>query len=594
MALVHPDDADIIKEEIRRSNVSGYQTTEEKEYRLHNASNEWRWVASRGTRVVDSDGKFLHFIGIIRDVTERRQMEEELHQKVKELEEANERLKELDKMKDNFLSTVSHELRTPLTSIKSFAEILLNYDEDRATQKEFLGIINEESERLTRLINDFLDLARIQSGRVTWHPVAIPVKPVIDSTVITFRGLIEKSKFQFSVEIEPDLPNVLCDKDRLTQVVTNLLGNAVKFTPDSGRIGIKAQLFKSDGSLEKPDMVKVSFTDSGIGIAPEHHQSIFEKFGKVGDVLKDRPKGTGLGLPICKEIVERCGGKIWVESKLGEGSTFHFTLPIAPDQIIPKQDLEFKPGDTVVQKGKTILVVDDEANIRRFIQHELVSRGYKVIEASGGKEAITFARQYHPDLITLDIVMPDLDGFDVTTVLKNDPQAKNIPILIVSVVEDQEKAYRLGANDYITKPLKMEILMETVNRLLSGSQKTILVVDDDKNLVKSLEFELHKHGFTTHAAYNGKSALKAVESNRPDLILLDIKMPEMDGYDVIKALKNKQETAGIHIVVMTGVEIDGARVKAYSIGADEFIDKGEGFSCLFKAVDQILSNQPGG
>jgi signal transduction histidine kinase len=223
--------------------------------------------------IFNDAGEVVASIHTARNITERKKMEEELRQKVAALEDANLRLKELDKLKDNFLSTVSHELRTPLTSIKSFAEILLNYEEDRATQKEFLGIINEESERLTRLINDFLDLSKIQSGRVQWRTVTLSVARAVETAVTASRTLIEQGGLQLSVDIASGIPDVLCDEDRLVQVVTNLLGNAIKFTPSGGRIGIKAQVVGGDRSTNKPDMVRVSVSDTGIGIAPEHHQT---------------------------------------------------------------------------------------------------------------------------------------------------------------------------------------------------------------------------------------------------------------------------------------------------------------------------------
>jgi len=528
------------------------------------------------------------YIGFFTDITDRRRMDAELQDKVQELVKANQRLKELDKLKDNFLSTVSHELRTPLTSIKSFAEIMLTYEEDRATQKEFLGIINEEADRLTRLINDFLDLAKIQAGHAKWETVRVPVSLAIETALNINHNLLTKNSLKLTSDIEPNLPMVWSDEDRLVQVVTNLVSNAIKFTPEGGEIGIRAQLTRKGNSSEKPDMVMISVTDSGIGIAPEHHQTIFEKFSQVGDTLKDRPKGTGLGLPICKEIVEHYSGTIWVESALGKGSTFFFTLPIVQKAPTPAIKIVDKISASALGTEKTILVVDDEANIRRLIGHELTNRGYKVIEATGGKEAIELARKFRPNLITLDIVMPDLDGFDVTVVLKSDPITKDIPIVIISVIEDKSKAYRLGANDYITKPFSFDVLMEKVNRLLSGSQKTILVVDDDKSLVKSIEFELKKRGFTTNSAHNGREAIQAVEKSHPNLILLNIKMPEMDGYEVIQTLKGNPDTADIHIVVMTGLEIDGGRVKALSIGATDYFNKSGELSRLFEAVENIL------
>lgn len=529
------------------------------------------------------EGKF--FTAIVRDITARKRMDAELLDKIEELQEANRRLKELDRLKDGFLSTVSHELRTPLTSIKSFAEILMAYDEDKATRQEFLGIINEESGRLTRLINDFLDLSKIQAGRMQWETSEVSLPSVIEMALHANHSLIVQNKLQITTSIEPDLPQVLSDVDRITQVVTNLLSNAIKFTPEGGKIIVHAE--KTTGEPSKNDMVTVSVTDSGIGIAPEHHQIVFEKFTQVGDTLKDRPKGSGLGLPICKEIVEHYGGRIWVESKLGSGSTFRFTLPIVQRSSPPPP--ENKPKALpVAQAAKTILVVDDEANIRRAIGHELASRGYRVIEAANGREAIDLARQHIPNLITMDVVLPDLDGLDVTTVLKSDPLTKDIPILVVSVFEDKSKAYRLGANDCITKPFEIDDLLSKASRLLADAQKTILVVDDDRNLVKTLDFELRKRGFTVHSAYNGEEALIAVQRHPPNLILLDIKMPGMDGYALLKLLKGNPGTAAIPIVLMTGVNIDGGRVTALSIGAADYYVKGDETSRLFDAVERIL------
>jgi CheY-like chemotaxis protein len=379
------------------------------------------------------------------------------------------------------------------------------------------------------------------------------------------------------------------------QVVTNLLSNAIKFTPQGGMVEAKAQIREGDDSKKKPDAVVVSVTDSGIGIAPKDHEDVFEKFKQVGDTLTDKPKGTGLGLPICKEIIEHYGGKLWVESELGKGSTFFFTLPLtqvaeveAPEAV----EVEEPAHPAAVTGDKTILVVDDEANIRRFLSHELKKRGYSVIQASGGSEAIEMARKHHPDLVTLDVLMSGMSGFDVTAVLKSSPDTKDIPILIVSVMEDKERAYQLGVNEYLTKPFKIDALMEKVNLLLQGTQKKILVVDDDKNLVKSLKYQLDKRGYSTDAAYDGKRALNKVVNQPPDLILLDIKMPKMDGYEVMKSLKLKQNTAHIPVLVMTGVEIDGSRVKALSVGATDYFTKSGDFSKMFQTIEAILSGKP--
>ncbi|MFC2027424.1 PAS domain S-box protein, partial [Chloroflexota bacterium] len=285
---------------------------------------------------IHKEGRPEGIMAVVRDVTERKQMEErvteysdELELRLEELQKAYQKLQELDKMKDKFLSTVSHELRTPLTSIKSFAEILLTYDNDRETEKEFLTIINDESDRLTRLINDFLDISKIESGHIQWENVRIEIPKTIETAVNATQALATKMKLKIEVGLQPSLPDVFGDGDKLVQVMTNLISNAINFTDEGGIIRIFAEPLQTEDSLEKPDFVKINVVDTGTGIAPDDQEYIFEKFSQVGDTLKDKPPGTGLGLAISKEIVEHHGGSIWVESEVGKGSTFTFTLPSA-------------------------------------------------------------------------------------------------------------------------------------------------------------------------------------------------------------------------------------------------------------------------
>ncbi len=529
-------------------------------------------------------------VGYIRDITDRKQMEEALQKKMEELENAYSELQKIDQMKDSFLSTVSHELRTPLTSIKGFAEILLSYEEDRETQKEFLNIINEESERLTRLIDDLLDLAKLESGRQQWVTDRIAITDIITQAVHAVHSLVTQKRLNIQTDLASDLPYYTGDKDRLIQVVTNLLSNAIKFTPEEGEIKIKAELVKDTQSKKPVEAIRVRVSDTGIGIEAKNQKKVFERFKQVGDTMTDKPKGTGLGLPICKEIVEHYGGRMWVESESGKGSTFYFTLPL--DKKVKAEAPEPREiREAVTPKvGKTILVVDDEDHVRRFLSHEFTKRGYRVFEATNGQEAISLARKQLPDLITLDVLMPDIDGYDVTAILKNDPETKDIPILIISVIEDKQKAFHLGANDYLTKPFKIGMVMEKISKLLRQVHKTVLVVDDDKALVKSLKYKLEKRGISTYVAYNGKEALQVVRQNPPNLILLDIIMPEMDGYEVMNRLKQNQKTAHIPIIVLTGVEIDGGRVRALLLGADDYVTKSDGLDALFENIETYISD----
>jgi PAS domain S-box-containing protein len=517
LGLLHPDDlpsATLVFEALSQGAPS-----QRYEGRILSKSGHYIVMEFRAAPQIDN-GQLVGIFGIGRDITERKQAQErlqELYEREKELrqelgerttqvENAYLKLYQLDQMKDSFLSTVSHELRTPLTSIKGFAEILLSYEEeDKETQREFLTIINEESDRLTRLINDLLDLSRIESGRMEWQTNNLAVRDVIEIAINSTHALAAQKQINVSVDVGPGLPPFLGDKDRLVQVMTNLLGNATKFTPEGGGIGVKAELLRGEGPSPAQDAIRVSVSDTGIGIAPENCEKVFDKFRQIGDTLTDKPKGTGLGLAICKEIAEHYGGTIWVESELGRGSTFFFTLPIAGTAGDQVSGTEGEKGKNGLEGGKTILVVDDEANIRKFLRHELASRGYQVVEALGGTEAIDLARKHHPDLITLDVDMPDINGYDVTALLKSDPQTSDIPILIVSVADDKQRGYSLGVSDYLTKPIDVKSLTDKVARLLSpDNERTVPVVQDESTLVKTIASELQNRGFAARVGIDGE------------------------------------------------------------------------------------------
>ncbi len=552
--------------------------------------------------VIRKKGNIQGLLIIGRDITSRKLMEErinqyseELEQKLAELQVAYERLKELDKMKDGLLSTVSHELRTPLTSIKSFAEILLTYDNDEETQTEFLNIINDESDRLTRLINDFLDLSKIESGRIEWQTTIIDVPEIVESAVNSSEVFFDKMNLSLTMDIPSSLPAVWGDRDRYIQVITNLLSNAAKFSPEGGEVRLVAETIQGNASGNIPDSVKISVIDKGRGIAPEDQETIFQKFTQVGDTLRDKPPGTGLGLAICKEILEHYNGNIWVESELGKGSTFSFTIPVASftsEEKVEAEEREAAAESIPADPGKNrILIVDDEKNIRRFIKHELTQKGYDVIEAAGGRETIEMARRYCPDLITLDVMLPDINGYEVATELRKDPDTMNIPILIISVLDENEDDVKAGANGHITKPCSGELILERVNELLQNPMGTILVVDDDKTLVKSISYELEQRGYSTCVAHDGEEAVKIVKARQPDLIILDIMMPKMDGHQVIKMLRQREDTGEIPIIVLTGVEINGGRVKAIELGATDYLTKSGGLSELFEKASNILTGR---
>ena len=457
-----------------------------------------------------------------------------------EASQARAAAEEADSAKSSFLSTVSHELRTPLTSVLGFAKIirrrlherlfpLIPEDDRKIAQAktqvlENLGVVVSEGERLTKLIDDVLDLAKIEAGKFTWNMSKVSIADVIERAVAATSSLLEAKKLRLVRDIEPGLPDISGDHDRLIQVVINLISNSVKFT-DAGSITLAAHAKNSD--------VVVAVKDSGIGIAPVDQPKVFERFKQVGDTLTDKPKGTGLGLPICKEIVEYHGGRIWVESEPGHGSTFSFTLPVAESAQLellparPRVDIEalvrqLRDRVGTQSQNKSVLVVDDDPNIRSLLQQELTEAGYTVRLAEDGRKALACIREEIPGLVILDVMMPEMNGFDVAAVLKNDPATMHIPIIILSIVEDKERGFRLGVDRYLTKPIDTASLFHEIDTLLDQgkSKKKVMVVDEDASTIRTLTDVLETRGYHVVESNGSELVSKAVLS-KPDIIILN-------------------------------------------------------------------------
>ncbi|MCT7982405.1 AAA family ATPase [Laspinema sp. A4] len=479
--------------------------------------------------------------------------------------------KAVDRMKTDFISTVSHELRTPLTSVVGFAKliqkklqdkILPSFQEsDRKTQKAIaqvgdnINIIISEGERLTHLINDVLDIAKMEAGKVDWQMQPLAVSELIERAFSATSSLFENSGLAQIREIETGLPEVIGDRDRLLQVLINLISNAVKFTR-TGSVTVRARL--------QNEQLVISVIDTGIGIPPEYQETVFEKFKQVGDTLTDKPKGTGLGLPICKQIVEHHQGQIWVESEIKLGTTFSFTLPLTPENGLPTpEQLNFQtlvqqlketiiphPEHSQRDRPKTILVVDDETHIRSLLRQELEASGYNVREAKDGMEAIAQVKATPPDLILLDVMMPQISGFDVAAVLKNDPQTLHIPIAILSIIEDKQRGYRLGVDRYLTKPIDREDLLNQIGFLLSQetSKKKVLVVDEDVSAVKLLADVLEAKGYIVTEASNGPECIEKARAVKPDMIIVDSLFSER--HDIAKTLRFEKGLENVFFLLL--------------------------------------------
>jgi PAS domain S-box-containing protein len=445
------------------------------------------------TGLHDSDGHLYGYLAVAMDVTALKQAEAQLQKSYEELQSANKHLRELDQMKTSFLSSVSHELRTPLTSIRGFAKLIgrdfertflpLISDDSKLSRKgqrinENLNIILSESERLTRLINDVLDLAKIESGRMSWHDETLDLTQVLQQALNAAHGQFEsKPEVKLVTEIADNLPQIVSDRDRLIQVLVNLINNAVKFT-DHGAVTLRA-------FVNAQRWLQIEVVDTGSGFDPAEAESIFDKFKQAShnDTLTDKPKGTGLGLSICREIVRHYQGDIVATSVPGSGSTFTVTLPAVG--LEEEADTAYSAENTASTASTVamplILVVDDDPGVCSYLAQLFQENQYRIITADNGKVALEKARAHRPDLITMDLAMPIMDGRMAIEELRADPALNSIPVIVITAMPHLETT---GANAAFAKPVEEDKLLTGVKLLLGrrsgkeGNGMRCLVVYD--------------------------------------------------------------------------------------------------------------------
>ncbi len=483
---------------------------------------------------------------------------------------------EAERAKSEFVSTVSHELRTPMTSIKGYTDLLLMGAVGELTeqQRHFVTIIRNNADRLTALVNDLLDISRIESGRVELNLKPVSIREVVDQATNSLQPRASSRNLALKVDVAPDLPAVWGDSDRIVQILVNLIGNAIQYTPPGGEISVSARV--------RGEKMEVSVSDTGIGISKEDQEKIFDRFFRADDPLVQETPGTGLGLPITASLVEMHGGEIWVESELGEGSTFTFTLPLA--EAVQAAALVPEPEPPLV------LVVEDDPDVADLIRYHLESAGFRVEIAATGREALEAAREIRPALITLDLLLPDVNGLEVLQQLKEDPETTAIPVVVVSVVSSKEESLRLGAVGYVTKPIDEEMLLRAVQRGL-GRHGPVLVVDDDNDTLQLIREALRRHGLGVRTTRHGRRALQVARDVHPALVLLDLKLPDIDGYQVLRSLKANPLTRDIPVMVMTG---SPGRIEredeAFMLGAARFLAKPFAVEDLVQEITRLLGD----
>jgi signal transduction histidine kinase/CheY-like chemotaxis protein len=473
-----------------------------------------------------------------------------------EIEEKRRELEVASMHKSQFLANMSHELRTPLNAIIGITEMLREEADDPAFESfhEPLERVHRAGRHLLQLINDVLDLSKIEAGRVELHNDPVDLVVLAREILVTAQPLADKNGNRLVLACAPETAPMLGDELRLRQVLLNLMSNACKFTER----GVITLSLSAANHAEIPGF-QVSVADTGIGMSPEQVGRLFSEFTQADASTTRRYGGTGLGLAISKRLIEMMGGAIEVESSLGVGSTFRVWVPKAPADWRPAKPSEAtadgRPTGTL-HGASTALVIDDDPDARDLIRRFLAREGFDVLTAANASEGLRLARQFKPTLITLDVLMPHQDGWAVLADVKADPQLAEIPVVMLSILDEQEKGFALGAADYLTKPFDRDRLRAILRAYRTGlARLRVLVVEDDEPVRALLSEILGKEGCEVAVAENGLAALDLVGDASPDLILLDLMMPRMDGFAFIEALRRTYPAHDIPIVVLTAKDL---------------------------------------
>ena len=463
-------------------------------------------------------------------------------------------LESANQAKSDFLASMSHELRTPLNAIIGFSDLMRSEPRDGDSVKvpgEWIEHIHRSGHHLLGLINDVLDLSKVEAGRMDLSLEVLELGSAVIESVAGLRPLADRKSISITTSIEPTMIEV--DRGRLRQIVYNLLSNAIKYTPEGGRITIGASTI--DGE------VALSVTDTGVGIGPADRAIVFEEFTQVGDPAARQP-GTGLGLALTRRLVEAHGGRIEVESTVGSGSTFTVYLPANRGAATAL------PGDTdlvsglrdIPAGGVDVLVIEDDPGAVRLLRTYLENDGYRVRVAGDALSGIDEAHRLVPDAIILDVLLPDLDGWEVLRRLKTDEAVRDIPVIIVTVVDEREIGLALGAADYLVKPVDRSMLLEVLGRYTFTTKVLtqaihVLAVDDDPAALDLIDAALKPDGFDVVRASGGREALDIAGSTAIDLVICDLLMPEVDGFEVVSGLKADPRTSDVPILILTGHEL---------------------------------------
>jgi PAS domain S-box-containing protein len=551
---------------------------EEESWRIRKDGSRF-WANVVITALRDGTGRLRGFAKVTRDITEHKRTQDLIMHAKEEAERAS-------KFKDQFLSTMSHELRTPLNAVLGFSDLLADerYGPLNDRQRRYIDHIHTGGKHLLKLISDILDLSKIEAGRMELTREDVAVTSAFTEVISALYPLAEKKSQALLQQVEPNL-HVHADAMRFKQVLTNLIGNAIKFTPEGGRIELVAR--------QVHNQVKIEVRDNGPGIPPEQQQRIFEAFVRLTQT-GSATEGTGLGLAITARLVELHGSTLGIESQPGGGACFYFSLPL----IAISQDQSTQTSTAVprARKAPRILVIEDNPATGQLIQSQLASSGYETLRCDRPERATEMAAELHPDAITLDLLMKPVHGFEVLLQLKNNPQTSKIPVIVVTIVDQPGVGTALGADEYLVKPVDKATLLAAVERCLrsrggAAPARTILVVEDDLSTREMILELLSAYGYAVSTAADGEQARASVAQSLPEIVILDLMLPRISGFELLAEWRSNPRTAELSVFVLTSKDLTKEEEKYIHAHAESLFRKQNSWrEPLIKQLERVVTS----